>query len=139
MRSSAKFLLPILLGACCAGCATGVKWRYDFAAAYEDSRAQGKLTLVYFRQWFLPLCGRMEEQVLGDPRVSEATSDMNCVRYEMYAGDSLSAAWNVDATPTYLIVDTDGRILARRTGEFTVDDVLADIQIARTARRGGGP
>ncbi len=136
-RPSILLLSGVLLAA--AGCSTGVKWRYDFASTYEESREQGKLTFVYFRQWFLPLCGKMEEQVLNDPRIGEASTDMNCVRYEMYSGDPLSAAWNVDAAPTYLIVDTDGRILARRTGEFTVDNVLSDMQIARTARRGGGP
>ncbi len=135
-----RFAIALVLTACAAlaglnaGCATGVRWRYDFAAAYEQSKASQRLTLVYFRQWFLPLCGKLEETVFGTPELREATRDVTCVRYELYSGDPLSALWRVDAAPAFVIVDTDGRILARREGEFTVADVQQAISDARASR-----
>ncbi len=135
-----RFALALTLTVCAAsaglnvGCASGVRWRYDFAAAYEQSKANQRLTLVYFRQWFLPLCGKLEENVFGTPELREATRDVTCVRYELYAGDPLSAAWHVDKAPAFVIVDTDGTILARREGEFTVADVTQAISDARSSR-----
>ena len=117
-----------------AGCASGVRWRYDFATAYEQSKSNQRLTLVYFRQWFLPLCGKMEEAVFSAPELREATRDLTCVRYELYSGDPLSAAWDVDAAPAFVIVDTNGTILARREGEFTVADVTQAISDAQSLR-----
>lgn len=124
----------LLLGV--AGCAPGVAWRYDFASTYAESKARNRLTLVYFRQWFLPECARVEEQVFGTVALRDATRDIACVRYEMYAGDPLSAAWNVARAPAFIIVDTDGAILARRDGVFNVADLLGAIRTARTVKYG---
>ncbi len=135
-----RFAITLTLTVCAAlaglnaGCASGVRWRYDFAAAYEQSKANQRLTLVYFRQWFLPLCGKMEDVVFGTPELREATRDIACVRYELYSGDPLSAAWDVDAAPAFVIVDTNGTILARRDGEFTVADVTQAISDAQSLR-----
>ena len=122
-----------------AGCAPGgVQWRYDFASAYSRSKAENRLTLVYFRQWFLPLCGKVEETVFSTPELRQATSDVTCIRYEMYVGDPLSAAWGVEAAPAFVIVDTDGRRLARGRGEFTSAEVIQAIEKARRAKFGPG-
>ncbi len=142
--SNRQPIIALTLTACAAlaglnvGCASGVRWRYDFADAYEKSKATQQLTLVYFRQWFLPLCGKLEDTVFSAPELREATRDVTCVRYELYSGDPLSVLWNVDAAPAFVIVDTDGRILARREGEFTVADVTQAISDARS-RRGAEP
>ena len=140
MNPNRRLALTLTMTACAAlaglntGCASGVRWRYDFASAYEQSKANQRLTLVYFRQWFLPLCGKMEDVVFGTPELREATRDLTCVRYELYSGDPLSAAWDVDAAPAFVIVDTNGTILARREGEFTVADVTQAISDAQSSR-----
>ena len=132
-------IAPIVCGALAsgnAGCGSGVQWRYDFASAYDYSKANQRLTLVYFRQWFLPLCSKVEDSVFNTPELREATRDVTCIRYEMYAGDPLSAAWGVDGAPAYVIVDTNGQILARGEGEFSVAEISQAIDTARSAQFG---
>ena len=132
-------IAPVVCGALAsgiAGCASGVQWRYDFANAYDYSKANQRLTLVYFRQWFLPLCSKVEESVFNTPELREATRDVTCIRYEMYAGDPLSAAWGVDQAPAYVIVDTEGQILARGQGEFSVAEISQAIAAARSTQLG---
>jgi len=115
-----------------AGCSQGVRWRLD---SYENvqrlSRAEGKLTFVYFRNWYSVRCAQFEEHVLKNPEVLAATHALNCVPLEFDWDRRLAEQWGIDQTPGFVIINPQGRVVTLRAGEITVDDVLGAIARAR--------
>jgi hypothetical protein len=122
MKTQALWLAALLIMA--SGCAaSGVRWQYDFERAYADSKTNKKLTMVYFRSPYSMTCTRVEDSVFKDPSLKEATANLACVALDRHWDRTLASAWDVTDVPAFVIVAPDGRILARRSGEFTVQDV----------------
>jgi hypothetical protein len=123
-------LAPLLFSA--AGCQPGINWRgfsYDFVHA--DSRLDGKLTFVYFRNPYLVECTRFEDRVLSAKPVLDATKPLYCALVDFGWDRELAQKWGLDRAPAYAIVDPQGDLLASGSGEQTVDEVLDAIQLAQ--------
>lgn len=116
------------------GCTAGVRWRYDFFdRVHVESRAAGKLTLVYFRTWYSVECTRVEDNVFASEQAGSATGKLNCVILNYDVDRSLATAWSIDTIPAFVIVDGQSRVLARVQGEFALEQLLAAIRQAETA------
>lgn len=119
--------LGVLLAAAC-GCAPGVQWRLDgYEAVHADARKSGGLTLVYFRAWYSVACTRVEESVFNQPAMKAATRDLFCAQLELDWADNREIArrWGISEVPAYVVVNSDGQVLAREVRSFTLDSVLA--------------
>ncbi len=126
--------LTALAALAAAGCAPSVRWRIDsFERAHAESRQTNQLTFVYFRNWYSVDCTDFEENVLKQPTVLEALRELLCVPLDFEWDRPLADNWAIDRVPAFVIVDPDGRLLARGEGEITVETLLQAIQQARDA------
>lgn len=123
----------VVLGALLSsGCARSVKWRLDsFDRVQADSRAQNKLTFVYFRNWYSVECTRFEEGVLKDPSVLDTLAAFNCVPLDFDRDRPLAEAWGVQKPPAFVVVDGASRVLASGKGAMSVASVLDALKRAQ--------
>jgi hypothetical protein len=109
-----------------------VRWQFGtFEDVHPIARAEGKVTFVYFRNWYVVECTDFEEQILKDPEVLRETRGMVCVplRYDWDA--PLAARWGLNKVPAYTLVAPSGKVLARRQEPITKGELLADIRAAK--------
>ncbi|MCG3127670.1 MAG: hypothetical protein CHACPFDD_02537 [Phycisphaerae bacterium] len=137
VRSTCRALTALLPLALVSGCSSGVRWRYDFFdRVHAESRAAGRLTLVYFRTWYSVECTRVEDNVFASEQAGAATSKLNCVILNYDVDRSLATAWNIETIPAFVIVDEQSRVLSRQQGEFSLEQLLAAIRQAEAGTAG---
>ncbi|MFQ5806962.1 MAG: TlpA family protein disulfide reductase [Phycisphaerae bacterium] len=128
----------VVLGFLCAlagACSPGIRWRgYTFERVYADSERDQKLTFVYFRHWAVTECTDFEENVLKHPAVLEALHPNGayyCAVLDILLDRPLADEWGVEAPPGVVILDPEGRVLARLSGEISIAQLLEAIQVAK--------
>ena len=122
-----------LICATLCACAPGIQWRaYTFDPVFEESQRDDKLTFVYLRSWADPKCTQFEEQVLKSPRVLQATGALYCVPLEFAIDRELAQRWEVEASPAVVLLDPDGRVLTKLSGEITIERLLSAVASAQT-------
>jgi len=125
-------MLMGLAGLGTSGCSAGIRWQgYVFDPVYAKSRAENKLTFVYFRNWYAVECTEFEENVLKQPVVLEATPDLACVKLDFDWDRPLAEKWGVRQAPAFVIVDPAGRVLARGEGDISLEALLDAIDQAK--------
>ena len=130
--ASAALVLVGFIGLGTAGCSAGIRWQgYVFDPVYAKSRAENKLTFVYFRNWYAIECTEFEENVLKQPVVLEATADLACVPLDFDWDRPLADKWGIRQAPAFVIVDPAGRILARREGAISLEALLDAVDQAK--------
>lgn len=108
-----------------SGCSPGINWRgYAYEPVHTQSREENKLTLVYFRSWYLVACTEFEENVLKKPEVIRATTDLNCVALDFDWDRPLADAWDIREAPAIVIIDPEERVLGAATGQITLETLL---------------
>jgi thioredoxin-related protein len=63
--------------------------------------------------------------------VAQAIASVVPVRLDLGQSPELSERYQVYATPTYLVLDANGRLLARDSGYRSVDEFVAFLSRAR--------
>lgn len=108
-----------------SGCSPGINWRgFAYEPVLAQSREENKLTLVYFRSWYLVACTEFEENVLKKPEVISATTDLNCVALDFDWDRPLADAWDIREAPAVVIVDPEERVLGAAMGQITLETLL---------------
>lgn len=123
-----------------AGCQQGIAWHdYDYPRVLADSRANNKLTFVYFRDFASVECTQFEDGILATPQVRSAIGPLYAVplQWNTLVDAPLAQRWQIKVVPAYVIVDPRERVLARRSGKLTLEQLLTDISQAQAAFRGG--
>ena len=116
------------------GCANDVRWRgFVFDPVFKESQRDNKLTFVYLRNWYLPECAAFENDVLRTPAIAEATREFYAVMLEFDLARELAAEWSIEKPPAIVILDPGRRLLVRRVGPMTIEELLAAIDEARLA------
>jgi hypothetical protein len=127
------------------GCSSGIRWHgYTFDSVHAESRQDQKLTLVYFRHWSVIACTEFEDNVLKDPRVLEVSADLYCVPLDFNWDRPLAEEWGITELPGVVILDPEERILARLSGDISVEKLLdaiaeAQSQFAPASKSSGVP
>lgn len=124
----------VLATAFSQGCSPGIQWRgLTFEPVQADARRDHKLTFVYFRHWAVIACTNFEENVLKSPEVLQAlrpNGPFYCAVLDAYADRRLAAEWGVEGPPAVVVLDPAERLLARLSGEITIERLLAAMQRA---------
>ena len=109
----------------------------DLDRALAEAGANGQWTLVDFYADWCVSCKIIEEEVFGDTAVVSALSDMQLLRADVTANDSLDQELmkhlEVVGPPTILIIGPDGQEYRtqRTTGEVSAEVFLQRLTRAR--------
>ena len=112
---------PEMIAAASAG------WETSFDAAASKSTATGKPILIDFTADWCPPCQFMKYDVFLDDAVKTTLQDKVIplradVTSQSSNGMPLAQRYDVQATPTLLVVDAQGNILARQVGAMSARD-----------------
>ena len=130
--SPAALMLVGFIGLGMAGCSPGIRWQgYVFDPVYAKSRAENKLTFVYFRNWYAVECTEFEESVLKQPVVREAVANLISVALSFDWDRPLADRWGIRQTPAFVIVDPEGRVLAHGEGDISLEALLDAVEQAK--------
>lgn len=122
------------------GCAPGILWRnYVYEPVHTDAVRDQKPVLVYFRHWASVECTKFEEQVLKDPRVREATVGFYCVPLQIDWDHLLAERWGIPDPPGVVLLTPDERVLARLSGEISIDQLLGAMRSAAAGTTQSAP
>ncbi|RME39523.1 MAG: thioredoxin family protein [Planctomycetota bacterium] len=108
-------------------------WGTDIEEALSQSAADHKPVLIGFYMDGCTWCEAMDEQVLSDPRVRAALSDFIPVHLSVERHREWANRFDVLGTPTYVVLDPDGRLVRRCEGYQTVSDFTAFLASAQSA------
>lgn len=102
-----------------------VGWGHDYSVAIEEAAASDRNVLLVFQLPGCPPCRRMERSVFPDPKVAQAIASLVPVHLDLSQSPELSERYQVYGAPTYLLLDPQGRLLARDAGYRPVDEFVS--------------
>jgi thiol:disulfide interchange protein len=123
-------LIAILLGLCAIMVVRSyiwkdiIPWRHDFAAARIEAQKKGEPRLLYFTSDFCDPCEQMKRTTWADRRVAAALAGYVPVKIDFLKETELDQKFGVEAIPTMIVVDSDGRVLKATTGGTDAGEFL---------------
>ena len=93
-----------------------VVWAGSFQTGMEQARRSGRALLLSFRAPNCAWCRKLDVETFPDPQVLAQTQRCVCVRLDSEIDAVLAARYRVNAYPTTLLVDAQGKSLARIPG-----------------------
>ena len=100
-------------------------WGSDFASALsEASSTDRKLVIAFYSEGCSP-CAAMDRSVLGTPAVQAALAGFVPVRVNAWEARDLTVRYGgVPVTPTFVVADPAGNLLARVEGYHSVPEFV---------------
>jgi thioredoxin 1 len=126
-----KALLSLLLVAAPLMAQASVKWEESYAGAVKRAQAEKKQIMMDLWAEWCPPCQYLKTQVFPTPKAQAALSKYVplsvMVEYKdrkpLPEGTKLAQQFNLEAYPTLIILDSNGKEVRRQVGAFqTADD-----------------
>jgi thiol:disulfide interchange protein len=108
-----------------------VPWRTDLRAALDDARADDRRALVYFYADWCPPCQRLAKTVFShEPTAQRLADAVVPIKADVTSPDPGEAqafhdAWGVQALPTMILFDAQGREISRHVGTLDRGQLIA--------------
>ncbi|MCH9002436.1 MAG: thioredoxin family protein [Planctomycetes bacterium] len=99
-------------------------WGGDLDDALREASKSGHPVLVAFYMPGCAPCTIMDRTVLSNSDVKRALHDYIRVRLDATVQTDLARQYEVYATPTFTVVDAQGRLLSKREGTLTVEEFV---------------
>lgn len=91
-------------------------WNGDLQGALQRAGESNRRVVVNFSSPNCPPCSRMKQDVLGRASVGAALRDYECVMVDTQADPRVVGQYAITGTPTTLVMEPDGRQVARHVG-----------------------
>lgn len=122
-----------------------VQWS-SFGRGLDRAREQDKPLLVSFVANWCGYCRKMDRTTWKDPEVIRRTGDLVAVRVDAeegqrrdgFSGRELAQRYNVDGYPTLLVLDAEGREIARTGGYQEPGQLTAWLDATLARHRAAG-
>ena len=99
-------------------------------AAVHEAETTNRKVLVAFHMPGCPPCKVMDRTVLNQDAIKRGLGDYVPVRVDAARHPDLAGRYGAYATPTYAVIDSRGRLLARVEGQQTVEQFLTFLERA---------
>lgn len=99
-------------------------WHDDVSAALENARHEGRGVLVLFAQPDCDECLRLQAMTLNDSYIRMRLAQFELARGRFVKGSELAKRYGVNSAPALIRLTPDGKVLARREGMLTKDELL---------------
>ena len=93
-----------------------VPWQSDLPAAQAQAKVSNKPVLAYFTAEWCGPCQEMRRRVFSDRSVADAAERVIPVRIDVDKQPALARQFNIEAMPTFMLLDADGKPLRSETG-----------------------
>jgi thiol:disulfide interchange protein len=110
-----------------------VRW-HDFESGMELARTEGRPALVTFVTDWCPYCTKMEKGTWRAPEVVARMAGLVAVKVDADEEQALAMRYEVNGLPGNLLLDGDGKVIARRDGYLTASQLISwiDRSVGRT-------
>jgi thiol-disulfide isomerase/thioredoxin len=100
----------------------------DLDQGLELARATGLPVYLAFGAAWCPVCRRMEEVTLLEPRMQALADEFVWVKVDIDRSNSLAREWGVEASPTIFLLDSEGRSRRKIVGGASAEDLSARLR-----------
>ncbi|HEY1685057.1 MAG TPA: thioredoxin domain-containing protein [Tepidisphaeraceae bacterium] len=101
-----------------------IPWRENLAVGETEGQREHKLLLVEFSSGFCEPCEQMERTTWADKRVKEALEKFVPVKIDFLKETELDKKYGVEAIPTMMVMDDQGKVVRATTGEMDAEEFL---------------
>lgn len=103
-----------------------IPWRTDVAAAAVEAKGLGKPVLLYFTASWCGPCQQMRRATWSNAAVDgRLRSSFVPVKVDIDADRPTAIAYEIEAVPTIVLLDGDGKVARRMSGFMEADELLA--------------
>jgi thioredoxin-related protein len=118
---------------------SAIRYLPDVTAARESAARENKPLVILFAAAWCSACQQLEEQVLLETPVQDLATDFIWVRVDIDRHLSVARDWEVDATPTLIVLEPGGAVDRKIVGMVRPDRLAELLRTAasRSASSGG--
>lgn len=112
-----------------AGDPSKIEWAKDWSTAKARAAADGKLVMIDFYTTWCGPCKQLDRQTFPDPRVVKASKQLIALKQDAEKeGRHVAKEYGVNAFPTILFVDGEGKLRDRIIGFASPDEFAPRMQ-----------
>lgn len=104
-------------------------WGNNLSAALESAAKENKLLFIAFSNHDCKMCMKMEESTLSEDIVKDYfDSKLILLRFRSSKNPEKYLRFKVTETPTYIVIDTNGKESMRFTGYVSAEGLIGKLQ-----------